>query len=298
MPVQALDAGIHYDVPMAEYLADPCGVPSLSHSIAKLLLDRSPAHAWAYHPKGGGHRHVATSEMIEGTILDSLLLGGDQELVASPYEDYRTKAARTWRAEQEAAGRLPVKRAELGRMMIAAQQVKANLRGLGVNLDSPALRKQVTVIWDDGIVRCRGRLDALLIDERGGTATIFDLKRTAWAASEVVARSCVTYGYDIQWAAYTSAIESVRPDLAGRVEMEFLFAETEPPYQVRRAPLAGSMKELGRHRWRRAVKLWRECLKANCWPGYDATPLEAPPYALAQMEREQFEDKFLHGDDA
>lgn len=288
----SLGTGIYYDLPRRAYHEDPCGVPSLSHSIAMLMLDRSPAYAWAHHPRGGGQIRESSANMDEGTLLDSLLLGGDQQVIESPYNDYRKTEARAWRDEQIEAGLLPVKRVELNRVHIAAEQIKASFRLLGVNLDDPSGRNQVTVVWDDALVRCRARLDRLIIDERRGSARILDLKKTACAAGEAVAKSCVTWGYDVQWAAYTSAIETVRPDLAGRVEMEFLFAETEPPYQVRLAPLAGSMRELGRHRWRRALRIWRECLAANRWPGYDSRPLEAPQHALAQMEREIFDETF------
>ena len=53
-----LDAGIH-DIPPREYHADPCPAPSLSRSIAKLLVERSPAHAYAAHPRLGGPRNRA-----------------------------------------------------------------------------------------------------------------------------------------------------------------------------------------------------------------------------------------------
>src|SRR3990167_5120693 len=38
-------------MPMAEYQGDPGPEPSLGPGIAKLLVTRSPAHAWAAHPR-------------------------------------------------------------------------------------------------------------------------------------------------------------------------------------------------------------------------------------------------------
>ena len=139
-------------------------------------------------------------------------------------------------------------------------------------------------------VRCRSRLDHLIVDESRHRVVIYDLKTTGCAAMQQVERSCVTWGYDLQHAAYTRAVEASLPHLVGRVEMLFLFAELAPPYQVRLAPLAASMQTLGRHRWERALRIWRECLISNKWPGYDARPVEAPQYALAEMERQQFEE--------
>ena len=39
-----LDTGIHHGVPEARYHSDPCAEPSLSNSIAKLLVRQSPLH--------------------------------------------------------------------------------------------------------------------------------------------------------------------------------------------------------------------------------------------------------------
>ena len=40
-----------YSLPDDAYHADPCPGPSLSSSVAKLMLDRSPLHAWHAHPR-------------------------------------------------------------------------------------------------------------------------------------------------------------------------------------------------------------------------------------------------------
>ena len=39
-----------FTIPAADYHADPCEVPSLSASIASLLVNRSPFHAWSAIP--------------------------------------------------------------------------------------------------------------------------------------------------------------------------------------------------------------------------------------------------------
>ncbi|WP_242401117.1 hypothetical protein [Acetobacter okinawensis] len=40
-----------YDLPEAQYHADPCPTPSLSNSVARILLDESPMHAHFSHPR-------------------------------------------------------------------------------------------------------------------------------------------------------------------------------------------------------------------------------------------------------
>ena len=43
--------GLYLDVPVDDYFADPLPAPSLTQSIAKIILDHSPLHAWHAHPR-------------------------------------------------------------------------------------------------------------------------------------------------------------------------------------------------------------------------------------------------------
>ncbi|MBK8009562.1 MAG: hypothetical protein IPK23_14905 [Rhizobiales bacterium] len=40
-----------YQMPAPDYFADPCPAPSLNQSLAKVLLDQSPLHAFYEHPR-------------------------------------------------------------------------------------------------------------------------------------------------------------------------------------------------------------------------------------------------------
>ena len=271
-----LGPGFH-SIDKAEYLADPCEAPSLSSSIAGLLISRSPAHAFAAHPRLGGHRSDPTAAMVNGTIIDSLLLGGDTELVESPHEEYRTKEAKEWKSAVLASGKQPVKEKELRYAKQAAEAIRENLYTAGLSLDG---EHQLTAIWDVGDVRCRARLDHWKESE----ATIVDLKTADNASPSVLGRKMVDFGYAIQHAAYISAIETLRPELAGRVKFIFAFAETEPPYAVTIAHPAGTLRALGKWQWEKAVRIWGECLKSKRFPAYGSAEIEAPPWAMAEME--------------
>jgi len=50
-PFRIASPGIFADISANDYHADPCPTPSFTQSIAKLILDRSPRHAWAAHPR-------------------------------------------------------------------------------------------------------------------------------------------------------------------------------------------------------------------------------------------------------
>ena len=132
-------------------------------------------------------------------------------------------------------------------------------------------------------VVCRGMLDHF---EVGAIATVYDLKTTESAAPPACERSAYLYGYDIQAAAYTSAVTKLHPEMAGLVEFVFLFAETTPPYAVYPCRPDGTFRELGERRWQRAVDLWAGCLRTGQWPGYTQHVglLSAPTWALSQEE--------------
>lgn len=290
---KALPAGLHRGVRKEDYLSDAISeVPSLSASTAKLLVGRSPAHAWSAHPRGGRYRGEDSEAMRTGTLLDSLLLGGDTQLVTLPAMmpdskgtlvptrgEFRLQSAKDWRDRELAAGRLPVDAGELEQAKGAADIIRENLARDGVVLDG---ENQVTAIWEDTGVRCKGRFDHWS-EER---LTVYDLKVVDCAHPEAVVRKMIDFGWDIQAAAYTSAIETLMPEAAGRVRFVVLAVEPRPPHEVLVRPLAGTMRALGEWKWKRALRAWDACLRERNWPGYRGMEagLEAPAWALAKME--------------
>src|SRR5262245_35492153 len=90
------------------YYNDPCERPSLTQSIAKTLITKSPLHAWTEHPRLGGVRREPTREMDDGKILDALLLSGGDGLEIIEAPDFRTKDARARRDAAKAAGKTPI----------------------------------------------------------------------------------------------------------------------------------------------------------------------------------------------
>ncbi len=272
-----LSPGIYRDINKSDYLSDPCERPSLSTSIAKLLISRSPMHAWSAHPRGGNVRSDPTAPMIRGTILDSLLLGGDSELVESPYDEYRTNEAKAWKAATFAKGQIPIKSAEFQQAKRAARGIRERLEQKGIILDG---ENQLTLVWKEGDVWCRGRPDHW----KKEIATIYDLKIVDDASNESVQRKMLDFGYDIQYAAYTRGFAGQIPELEGRLIMKFIFAEPEPPYAVNIKAVDGTMKTLGNWKWETAVKEWGIGLETGHWRGYDDAPVSAPAYAMAKMD--------------
>lgn len=271
------------------YYADPCPEPSLSQSIAHVLLAKSPLHAWLQHPRLGGKARAATKAMDEGSLVHALLLGQDDQIVEVDADSWRTNAAKEQRDAARAEGKIPVLAGELDDVRTAVNAIRLQLDLLGMKLDGAS---ELTALWteyaEDGTpVRCRARLDHW-IKSRG---LIIDLKKSRSAHPKACVKHVEEYGYSIQHAAYTRAVVAAHPELAGRVEFRFAFFELEEPYCLTPAKLSGEFIELGQARWRRAVNIWAECLRNNKWPGYadHVVTLDPPPWAVAQEMEESCE---------
>lgn len=271
--------GIYEGIPASLYHADPWG-PTLSASMAHLLVSRSPAHAYARHPRLGGVSEDEESEAMDaGSVLHGLILGAGAEIVVVEADSWRTNAAKDERDTARLAGKIPILKSRFEQLAETAAEIEKNLvRCLG--LDMGATRREVVALWEEGGVKCRALIDSLDLAE----FVIRDLKFVRDGAPQSFARTMIANGLDVQWSAYTSAIETLVPEIAGRLTMEFIRCETSPPYAVSRMAPSGSMRSHGGSRWRRAVASWSRCLAADSWPGYPAELQEvgAPTWALEE----------------
>lgn len=292
---------------------------TLSPSTAATLVNRSPLHAW--HQKFI-EKPVPTEAMDRGTLAHALLLGQADTIGVVQAKDWRTNAAKEQRDCIRAEGKLPVLADKLEEAVLLAEATRKNLTERGILLVGES---EVTAVWEvvSGVlisspdlsisnnpptenltVWCRGRLDHWIAEPTeafhsvpanyqgflpGGL--ILDLKFVSSAQLAKCERHLIEYGGDIQWAAYTQAIERIFPEKRGRVDMLFIFVEVDPPFALRVCPLAGSMKALGAAKWARAVDLWarfmQEYGKEKPWPAYldDGQPAECPAWAMtAELE--------------
>lgn len=273
------------DITDEAYFADPCERPSLSNSLAKVLLDKSPRHAWQVHPRLGAAPREDSKTFDRGHLVHKLVLGKGADITVVEAKDWRTKGAQEQRDEAYAAGRIPVLVADLAGAEEAASAIAGTLARQGLRLSGES---EVKLTWLEEVpghddVHARGMVDHLVVGK--ASATIVDLKTSRSAHPRACAAHVVEYGYDTQRAAYTCAVETLLPELAGRVDFVFVFAEVEPPYAVTTGRLDGVLCERGRRRWDTAVELWAQCLAADSWPTYADRPItiEAPSWVLGSL---------------
>jgi hypothetical protein len=276
-----VDAPGIYQMSDLEYHADPAPVPSLSRSIAKLLIEAAPAHAYAQHPRLGGAAPTGPAsgddDMDVGSAAHAMFLEGQDKVAVIPFDTYRTAAAKELRDDALQQGRIPLKQVKYATALNVVEELEELRAKTGLFTKGKA---EQTVVWDEGDHWGRARVDWLPDDP---AAPLLDLKTTGSFASGW-ARSCFQFGGDIQAAMYPRGVEFIRgepPD-----GMLFVVIETTPPYGIKVFGLDPVAVAVGEAKAAAARAAWVQCMNAQAWPNYPLTPdwIMPPPWIVRQWE--------------
>lgn len=284
--------GVFENIPDAEYHADKIGDhPTLSSSIASVLVNQSPRHAWTRHPKLNPNFEAEDGTKTDlGSVVHTLLLGKGQDVRIIDADDWRTKAAKEARDAAIAANFQPILRKHAEQAEAIKQAALAQianheeLAGLMQNF-----RPELTLVWEDQGVWCRARPD---ITPHAGNI-LLDLKTTTMSAHpDAVQRRLFDTGADIQAAFY---MRGARATLGRGDEWHFRFivVETEPPYALSVVGLSPYALAQAEGKVNHALRWWKTCMDRDWWPGYPRRTAYVDPPAwtdkrwAAQAEREQ-----------
>lgn len=271
-----LQAGIYDGVESKHYHLDPCEQPSLSASIAHILVTRSPKHAWTDHPRLNSdfRRHEETKFDI-GTAAHAVLLEGDGKIEVIAADDWRSKAAKEQRDEARAAGKTPLLASQAGDLLEMVETARAQLAAFDLD---PAVftdgKPEQTLVWNEYGVTCRCRLDWLHDD----LSAVDDYKTTSASADPSRwVKTMYGIGGDVQAAFYLRGLEAL---YGLRPEWRYVVQETYPPYALSVVTLAASVLEIGGDKVEKAIGIWRSCLDSGEWPAYPAVAerVEIPSY--------------------
>lgn len=272
-----------YEIPEADYHADPVPGRSLSSTGARKLLD---CPAKFRHEQL--HPTPSTKAMELGTAAHQLVLGVGPELVKIDATEWRTNKVREEVAAVRARGAIPLKPAEYAQVHAMADALRRH--PTAGRLFAPGTGEaEQTLIWADrrtGVWR-RARLDWLRHSSAGGRMVVGDYKTTASASERAIQKSVFEYGYHCQADWYTDGVAELglaEPD----VPMVFVFQEKDAPYLIRVVRLDDMAMHIGRQQNRRALDLYRQCLETDTWPGYDPEilPIGLPAWAEARFLQE------------
>lgn len=287
-----MTASILHGLSLEDYYADKLpggGPPSLSSSIAKILLEQTPEQARLAHPRLRTflETHDDSSDATDaGSLVHRLVLGKGSALAVIDAKDYRTNDAKEQKAAARAVGKIPVLIHVYDAALVSARRILERLHARNIRLEGES---EVAIRWterslDGTEVVCRAAMDHL---EYGpGWVRCTDLKTCESVKKTDMERHVGDYDHDVQFGAYESALRKLFPDSG--LCFVFAFVERAPPNIVAPAELTEKARAFGRMRWQVAVDRWAQCLKFNTWRSYyepETVQLDVPAWKMDEFNR-------------
>lgn len=263
--------------------------PAYSNSIGKLLITKSPLHAFLKHPLlNPDYEEEEKSKFDIGKAAHAMLLTGEDNTTVLEFKNWQTKASKEARDEAYAEGKTPLLVEQHNRvkeMVFKAQMQIETCPDLG-GLKLSDGKGEQTILMESGDTLIKTRLDWLSNDRK----VILDYKTTEALDPEAWMRQIPYLGYDMQSAIYSKCVE----ELSG-VKPTFVFCiqETSAPHQMYFVSLPPQYIEYGQSRVNRALTIWAECMASGEWRGYDQRIMypEIKPYVEAEwLEKEAIID--------
>lgn len=261
-----------YDIPMGWYHSDCCVGPSVSSTGLRKIYQYSPKHYWdtSYlNPNREEEDHTKEESMAlrVGRAAHTLML--EPHLFQALYKtrpgafaDWRTKAAKDWRADQQMAGVTVLEPKEMQQVHGVAKALRDHeLFKLGI-LEGDIER---AIIWQDEKTGIWIKVRPDVIPR--GSNILADLKCTNDCRAHKVDRKIYEMGYDMQLALAGVGMEKV----LRRVVEEYVLvmAEYDRPFGIRIAVIPHTEIERALSLLRFSLNRMAECLASGDWPSFD-----------------------------
>lgn len=280
-----------YDLSMDDYHGQPCAGPSVSSSGLRTIWEQSPAHFFhtsslnPHRPDEEDRPHFTLGRAAHHLLFLGRK-GFDDEFVCRPeqWSDWRTAAAREWKAEQIKAGRTVITDNELEAITGMARSLGAHPLVRAGILDGAVER---SLIWKDPEtgVWLKSRPDN--IPNHSGDYS--DLKTTESVDTESLKRTIAGFHYHMQGALVAEASRAVLG-----VELQaftLVFVEKRPPHCVRVVTLKPEDLERGGLQLREAVRTFAHCVETGHWPGPGGDQDDAEYLDLPEWDRRRIDSR-------
>lgn len=267
---------IYKDFDEAAYFADPCPLPSLSQSLAKVLIDQSTLHARAEHPRFAEPAEDEPDEKYVkaqaiGNAAHAYLIGRGKTLAVGDFDNWMSKDAKAFKAEANTSGKTPIlaKHAATALQMVAAakRQINSAAAADAVMLDA--------FVKGDGEVVIACEIDGIwlrsLVDWMVNPRLLFDFKTTGMSvAPHVIPNLMADAGWPIQAAMQERILDVLDPEGAGRRRFFFIAQENYKPFALTVHELPEATMTMGRKMVAKAETMWRDAMLYGKWIGYPA----------------------------
>lgn len=202
------------------------------------------------------------------------------QFVVSPFDSWRSKAAREWREEMRESGRDILTADELSQLEQMRKAIRQDKR---IRVELCVGTPEVTLVWQDPEtgIRCKGRVDLL------SSQVLLDLKTTRHIHPAAFSREAARLHYHTKMSWYRWAVEMVTgtaPPVVG-----LLAVEKDPPHDVALYELDADTLEAGARKWRGLLAQLADCIEHDHWPGAAGGAwqrLVLPEWALLEGDEE------------
>lgn len=272
---QIIEPGIYYDMPAEIYHTDPCPTPSLSNSLIRDLLDKSPKHAAWKHPKLNSNAGIIPNRsMNRGTLLHNMILGCGNEIEVIHADNFLTKVAKEQRDQAYAENKTPVLIKDYDEIKkcseIAVEKIANHRACEGFFYKG---HSEAVIAWqEENNIWCRGMIDRLPSDPQ---YPLFDLKGTDNSASPQQWEKRLLDVYRTQAAFYSQGLFII--EKKRRPPMLFIVIEMFEPFEISIFAMSEALEELAQNEVQRAIDIWGNSLKNNEWQGYSDHIVEVMP---------------------
>lgn len=260
--------GVYPNVPFAEYVR----WSALNYSTLKHFM-KSAKHGRYFELHD---RDDDTASQRIGDAADAAIFTPDvfeSVYVVRPAFNGRPRtneykdACRAW--EDDNRDKVIVSQAEYDRAVRIRDAVRSNdLANQLLLWDGVKRRTQLSIVWrdrDTGLL-CKSRIDTLAIVPDGPLkgACEVDLKSTLDPTPDGFPRQVAKFQYQLQAGMYIEGLEELAPQSRRAL---IVAVENDEPYDVVVHEFSAGAIESGRTRFRRLIRLYKQCLDSGRWPG-------------------------------
>lgn len=200
--------------------------PEWSYSQMKVILDSGIDYAVAI--KQGLFKPTFGAAVDLGQLVHYKILGGEQEIFAfSPYANFRTKEAQTWRDQQLANDLYIITNEQSEEADKIADNILAHPHHKKY-IGHPKARHELELFATVNGIKLRGKADTIVADKEH--ALVIDLKTTA--QFDKFFKNALYMHYDLQSSTYGLVTASSLKLDKNLVQPVYCVAETVEPYRV------------------------------------------------------------------
>jgi hypothetical protein len=277
-----MNFGFH-KISAADYHADKLAdQPTLSSSIAKIILKESALKAWHAHPRlNPAFKEEHDDKFDLGTCAHQFLLENDaSRVVVVEANDWRTNKAKEEREAARAAGKTALLASHYADVRQMVDAAHAFLADCEISADWKNGESEVTGLVEDDGVMLKAKFDRITRDRK----VIIDYKSTGSAAPDIFGMQIARLGYHWQEAFYRRVANLLG---AQRPIFVFMAQSVEPPYECSLHGCDPAMQEIADADVKHAIALWRDCMARNKWPSYGGRIYWTMPTSWQMSAHEQ-----------